>query len=487
MCLGSIAHLQYYFAKSGLLDGRMGRNRLHKDDKRKSRVPSLYVHPEAGGQQESVVADERIPESPGQEKLEEEEDEAGLDVDPEDVPEEVLLPPTVSTYREVQEPVEAPPDIESLRMHLLASLDEVEAVVKEEKSPEDVAVPSDMQLQVPRRSGYESPSDCRSIVDGEGISSRTASPDFTRSLDCGNIRARSVSPSIGESKEEIRGLKTFNIVTWGIKTARTYFTCHDHPARLASIKSERQMRRELLDVLDLLKCFATRNFAGGLDEREKSDILAWVRSFGNIVVQDRRMELAEHQNRARLDWARDDEDVNWTNRELEREHAFLSYLERTNQPLPKWDPVDMHQTPADSDLPTPLLSRLRDGRDLVRFHNEAVRLSRRRFHHIKSYHEDVARPYRMTENLMSFMKAAKLRWGIRLDEFFDLTSLVADQFPGGEVKPETWRKFNAGLLLWCGVARESLVKEWAELDVEKKMIRARSPKPSQTWGLEDIS
>lgn len=494
MCLGSIVHLQYYFARSGILEGRSGRQRTHKhkdkDDKGRAKVPGLLIQSDVGngGRQSSVVGDDSV-ESPAREKVAEEEEvegNGGDEVDPY-VSDEAMLPPTVSTFRVVKDHVEAPPDIESLRLHLLASLDEVEAVIKGEKYPEDADIPADTQFLMPR-SGYNSPyspSECRSVVDGEseGNPEKIGSPDLYAAVRSEGLRARSVSPSVGGSTEEMRGLKTFNLVTSAIKSARTYFTSHDQPTRLASIKSERQMRRELLDVLDMLKGFATRNFTGGLDEREKADILTWVRSFGNIVVQDRRMELEERMNRARLDWARNDEGVNWTNRELEREHAFLSYLERTNRPLPQWDPVD---TAAAASLPTPLLARLRDGRDLVRFHNEAVRISRRRFHRIRSFHEDVARPYRMTDNLRYFIKAAKMRWGVELDDFFDLTGLVADQFPDGEVKAETWRKFNAGLLLWCGVVREELVKEWEELDAEKKMIRARSPKPSETWGLEDI-
>lgn len=61
---------------------------------------------------------------------------------------------------------------------------------------------------------------------------------------------------------EIQGLNILDVVTLAIRAAKLYYTAHEHPQRLYSIKSERHIREELLGVLDVLKRMASRNFAG---------------------------------------------------------------------------------------------------------------------------------------------------------------------------------------------------------------------------------
>ena len=58
---------------------------------------------------------------------------------------------------------------------------------------------------------------------------------------------------------------------------------------------------------------------------------------------------------------------------------------------------------------------LQNGLRLVYLHNSLVRKSRRHFEEIKQYHTDTAKPYRCADNLRYWVKAAELRWDIKLD------------------------------------------------------------------------
>lgn len=201
-------------------------------------------------------------------------------------------------------------------------------------------------------------------------------------------------------------MRILDLVTLAIRAARIYYTSHEHPERLAAIKSERQIREELFSVLEVLKAWASRNFAGGLRNNERSTILEWMAGVLSMLDEDRRLEELENKERASWVWASGD----WTGREREREEAFLQTLIRdVGEPLPKWT------SPDEGPLPTPFLERLRDGRDLIRIHNQAVRKSRRLFGQIKTPHEDIGKPYRRAENLRYWKKAAELRWEVKLD------------------------------------------------------------------------
>jgi hypothetical protein len=114
MSLGSIAHLQYYFARTGLLDGK-GAQMARKDMRLKPGrsvsldVPGSYQHP---------------PLSPGL-------SEDGSMPDDEWDRELALLPPTVSTYNQRPAYVPPPPDVTTLRKELTESLENALKSLKE--------------------------------------------------------------------------------------------------------------------------------------------------------------------------------------------------------------------------------------------------------------------------------------------------------------------------------------------------------------------
>ncbi|ODH49733.1 hypothetical protein GX48_04111 [Paracoccidioides brasiliensis] len=409
MSLGSIAHLQYYFARTGLLDGKGGQfAKVGTKKEEQQEIPKLMLtpQPQLGGDLVESPIDDNMA---GCEEL----GDDGWDEN-----EPVMLPPTVSTYSIRNHYIPPPPDLESLRRDLQSALEKARYVLtaaKEELTP---------QLLSPKPRG-RSPDGLSDPEDD--VASET--PTASRSP-CG--------------WHEIEGMHILDIVTLAIRAAKIYYTSHENPDRLASIKSERKIREELLQILDVLKRWATRNFAGGLKEEERSRILEWITRAGEMLDEEVKLEEIELQRRSSFTWA----NVEWDGREHEQAGAFLQFLETGKQQLPAWDCAD--NTP----LPSPLLERLKDGRDLIRFHNRAVKLSRRRFGEIKSWHEDVGKPYRLAENLRYWIKAAEIRWEIKLD--VDVMAVVHNE------SEEAWKKFDTALMTWCKGVREELVRDFKE-------------------------
>ncbi|OKL55602.1 hypothetical protein UA08_09037 [Talaromyces atroroseus] len=411
MCLGSIAHLQYYFARTGLLDGKGAQMARPKNAQQKE-VPKLLLTQDPQFTESLVDSplDEIAPHvvefgdnaaGNDEEEGEEEEEE-----------EELMLPPTVSTYSVKTHHIAPPPKLKVLRKDLVGALDKASlAVKKSESAPHESAT--------------------------QNISTDTLA---------------TLSPSASSSAspkplgwDEVQGVHILDLVTLAIRAARVYYINHEHPDRLAGIKSERQFREELLAVTDVLKSWASRNFAGGLRKHERASILGWMAGVLIVLDEERRLEEAEAKERASWDWASGD----WTGREREREEAFLQTLVNgmgADITLPKWT------SPEKAVLPTPFLSRLRDGRDLIRMHNQAVRKSRRLFGEIKTPHEDIAKPYRRAENLRYWRKAAELRWEIKLE--LDVMGVVYGS------SDDAWRQFDAALLEWCRGVREEMLDDW---------------------------
>ena len=85
--------------------------------------------------------------------------------------------------------------------------------------------------------------------------------------------------------------------------------------------------------------------------------------------------------------------------------------------------------------------------------------SKRKFGEIKSWHTDVAKPYRQAENLKYWAKAAELRFDVRL-------ALPVQEVVHGEA----WQAFDEAVLKWSRKVREELLEEWATED------RAKPPK-----------
>jgi hypothetical protein len=395
MCLGSIAHLQYYFARTGLLDGK-GAQMARPKNKDEKEVPKLMLTQDA-----QFVTD--LVHSPL--------DEVGMPQDLEFDEDEPMLPPTVSTYSIKTHHIAPPPKLRVLRKDLVEALDKASLAVKRSESDG----PEDQQPLSPQTA--LSPSQ-------ESLSQQPPSP----------------KPA---SWHEIQGMHILDVVTLAIRSARMYYINHEHLERLAGLKSERKFREELLAVLDVLKKWAARNFAGGLRKHERAAILGWMAGVLVVLDEERRLEEAEVKERASWTWVSGD----WTGREREREEAFLqTMMNGVGSDLPPWI------APDSAALPTPFLSRLRDGRDLIRMHNQAVRKSRRLFGEIKTPHEDIAKPYRRAENLRYWKKAAELRWETKLE--LDVMGVVYGS------NDKAWKQFDAALLEWCRGVREEMLDDW---------------------------
>ncbi|EAU33754.1 conserved hypothetical protein [Aspergillus terreus NIH2624] len=403
MSLGSIAHLQYYFARTGLLDGKGGHAREWKKKKKPEDVPRLLLTPNAR------FIDDDLTISPTEDSFDPADEEGAIDDG------EVMLPPTVSTYSIKTHHIPPPPDLMALRKDLL------DALGRAEKSIERIGSLSAPPPDIPRIS-----------LSSEDVADGDEDAEVQRKL----------SEATPQGWHEVQGMRILDVVTLAIRAAKIYYTAHERPERLATIKSEREIREELFNTLEVLKRWASRDFVGGLRDEERLSILGWMANVRDMLREEKRLEMLEAKEREGWSWMEGD----WSGREREREEAFLRSLITGDAPLPKWS------SPNEGPLPTPLLERLRDGRDLVRVHNQAVKKSKRPFYEIKSYHQDVGKPYRCAENLRFWLKAAELRWETKLE--MDVMAVVHGQ------SDEAWRQFDATLLAWCKAVREELTQDW---------------------------
>jgi hypothetical protein len=152
MSLGSIAHLQYYFARTGLLDGKgaqvarpeMLRRKSSNISGSSSRAVSMNVT-DAPSEGEpgllspimTTVADSCAISDAG---LSDSPTEQEGDVDWES---DMMLPPTVSTYNQKPIYVQPPPDLTMLRRELTEALEDALKVLKEtDKSPDGMYIRS---------------------------------------------------------------------------------------------------------------------------------------------------------------------------------------------------------------------------------------------------------------------------------------------------------------------------------------------------------
>ncbi|KAI1157943.1 hypothetical protein F5B18DRAFT_643036 [Nemania serpens] len=409
LSLGSISHLQYYFARTGLLDGKGGQLARKRHPKatldlsslenssllsprlvasdRDSSYASMASSPDLGA---LTFGEDALVESPILDHDEfdsDEYEEADRDV----------LPPTTSTYMHREKPIPKPPTIEELKAGLTKTLDAATKVL--------------------------------TVV----ITSAGSSPPVTVA-----------SPKSGPSWYEIQGVQVLDVMTLAIQAAKIYYTAHEHPDRLDSIKSEKEIRTELLSVMEVLKQSATRNFAGGYREDELKVMTSWIDSIHTMLQKEEQIEAAERTERAGWLWLKGD----WTGREIERELAFLSSMSDETDAFPPWTSIE-----SATELPTPFLASWQNGLKLVRLHNASVKKSRRRFGAIGSFHTDTQKPYRCAENLRFWIKAAELRWEVMLK--VDVKGVVYNQ-------PEAWKDFEAAIWQWCRKVREELTVEWEQ-------------------------
>ena len=405
LSLGSIAHLQYYFARTGLLDGKGAQ--LAKDDKTKRAFSGTHVD-----------AMPKIRSSSGSVNFDEDDTNSlAGDDDPEQdwATNSTLPPPTVSTYRHKVEYLPPPPDLSKLRRDLRKALRDAEKAL------------SGVESQIPEGPDRRKRKD--GIVDTGGAIEEKDPHPLRRTQTAGWY--------------EIQGMNILDVVTLAIRAAKLYYTAHEHPQRLYSIKSERHIREELLGVLDVLKRMASRNFAGGPKDDELTTIRGWLKSVDKLINDEQAMEKQEYQEQEKWQWL----DDTWDGRERERELSFLNSFLSEGQ-LPEWTQLKSGSSP-----PTAFLKALQNGLSLIYLHNAMLKKSRRQFGEIKTFHTDTAKPYRCAENLRFWVKAVEIRWEVKLK--IDVTGVVHG-------KELAWPDFDDAIMQWCRTAREGLTKEWKE-------------------------
>ncbi len=398
LSLGSIAHLQYYFARTGLLDGKGGQ--LAKADKTKTTeaMPRIYDSPESS--QSTIIG----PQNPD-----------GSEMDP-SIDEPLMLPPTVSTYSHRVQYVSPPPDSEALRQDLKAALRDAKKALQDVQEQERETL--DRREEEQSNESFGDPSKVR------------------------------VSTAFSQSAGwyEIQGVHILDVVTLAIRAAKIYYTAHEEPQRLYTIKSERQLRQELYTVLDMLKRMASRNFAGGMKDEELKVIKHWVDGIEAFLVQEEAVEELERRTQDSWEWLEGE----WNGRERQRERLFLcSFL--PDGTLPEWVHLNVSEQ-----QPTSFLEAFRTGLTLIHLHNALLKKSKRQFGDIKVFHTDTAKPYRCAENLRYWIKAAELRWETKLK--VNVSGVV-------NRKGEAWSDFDAAILQWSTAVREELTKEWKQAPI----------------------
>jgi hypothetical protein len=273
------------------------------------------------------------------------------------------------------------------------------------------------------------------------------------------------SPQPNKSKQgvapgwhEIQGMHILDVMTLAIRAAKIYYTTHDRPDRLDAIKPEKEIRGDLLSVMDVLKRMATRGFVGGMREDEYRTMDAWISGLRAMLATEESMEAAEAAERASWTWLSSE---GWDGREYAREEAFMRSMlsgsadpVENMEPLPIWTSVNRDVPLANQTLPTPFLAALQNGLRLVQLHNCAVRKSRRRFGAIPTFHTDTQKPYRAADNLRYWVKAAELRWEVLLK-----TDALGLQYNPG---PELWVEFEHAVMQWCRKVREEIASELAD-------------------------
>jgi hypothetical protein len=152
MSLGSIAHLQYYFARTGLLDGKGAQFAKDDPQRRKSSAPVLPMSlpVPAGSRAASMglldTSAAFLSASPGDSCAVSDAGFTDSPIDQEEDPEwdgDMMLPPTVSTYNQRPIWVQPPPDLTMLRRELTEALEDALKVLKEtDQNPDGMSIPA---------------------------------------------------------------------------------------------------------------------------------------------------------------------------------------------------------------------------------------------------------------------------------------------------------------------------------------------------------
>ncbi|KAK7924683.1 hypothetical protein PG985_006737 [Apiospora marii] len=414
LSLGSIAHLQYYFARTGLLEGKGGQLARKRNPRATLDLSSVdsssYLNRSDGDSMYASSPDNNGHLMGGGSMVESPTDEqSGYDSDDIEDIDPNVLPPTTSTYKHREKVIPKPPTIEELKTELNSTLDAASRVLKQSMSPAG-SQPTSPVPPIPSRSGTP-----------------TEAP---------NPKA----PKQGW--DQVQGMQILDTMTLAIRAAKNFYTSHEQPEMLDTIRSEKEIRADLLAVMETLKHMATRNFVGGPRVDERSTMTSWIEGIRDMLKKEEEIEEAERIEREGWAWLRGD----WTGREIERELAFLRSMEPDDEPLPAYTPAAQA-----TDVPTPFLESLQNGVRLVKLHNATVRKSKRRFGTIGSYHVDTQKPYRCADNLRYWIKAAELRWEVMLK--VDVLGVVYNN------NNEVWVEFEEALWKWCRKVREEITAE----------------------------
>ncbi|CRK22342.1 hypothetical protein BN1723_012665 [Verticillium longisporum] len=430
MSLGSIAHVQHYFARTGLLDGKGGqlqrKNRKLRGTLDLSSLDAANLSPPlfASDSDSSYASMGSSPdlaassftagpmvESPIDDGYYSDEFEDG---DPN------MLPPTASTYINREKPVPKPPSIAELKLSLTSSLEKAAVSLKEARARQDSA----------EEQGHP-------FAETPTIEIRNPAGGHTRQ-----------KSSKTHGWFEIQGMHILDVMTLAIRAAKMYYTAHEQPERLDAIKPERQIRADIFSVMETLKQMATRRWAGGMRDEELDILDRWIQGLFAMLQQEHDMEEAERAEQATWTWLHGD----WAGKEVERELSFMASLEvgLGLGPLPEYTPSTGL---ASGDLPTPFLRSMQNGLRLVKLHNAAVKKSKRRFGGITTFHEDTEKPYRCADNLRYWIKAAELRWEVPLK--IDALGIVYNS------SPDVWIGLETAIWAWCKRVREEISTELA--------------------------
>jgi hypothetical protein len=420
MSLGSIAHMQYYFARTGLLDGKgaqLAKGNMKKKDSngesgKENIEPSFILGDDFALSSLSIVdglSSCEVSESGYDRSVMESPTEIQEGMEPWSSPMPPMLPPTVSTYKLKPSYTEPLPDLPVLRRELKEALRDACKVLEEAQKQ---CPPSPSTPSTPSSNGEDA----------------------------------------NASFYELQGLQLLDVMTLAIRAAKNYYTAHSDHARLYAIKSERSLRADLYSVLDVLKRMASRSFRGGMRVLELAAFLSWIESIDTLLKQELEIEQREAAERESWMWR----DGDWSGKEREREWLFLKSFDpgTSSDPLPQWPEASTSPSASEAvDIPSDFLIALQDGQRLIRLHNALVARSKRKFGEIKSWHTDMAKPYRRAENLRYWAKAAELRFDVRL-------ALPVQEIVHGE----SWQQFDEAVLKWSRQVREELMEEWAVED-----------------------
>ncbi|KAG0643768.1 hypothetical protein HOY80DRAFT_1007279 [Tuber brumale] len=362
MALGSIAHLQYFFAKTGLLDGKGAGLQTKKSSN------SLKVDTTAQGiPQDSTYSSLRSSPELFMPMEADFFSESPSELDDFAFDESIMLPPTTSTYNPQTKHIPPTPNPQVLRERLRGAL-----AVTKSAWLQSFAIPGG-----PVR---------KEKVEGE----------------------KDLAP-LPPGFSELHGNELVELATSAIRAAKAYYYTTD--TSLLSTLDDRSLREGFLTTLDVLKRLAQRKFDGGVKPEERDAVVKWIDSV-ELSLAAEENAIADMRRKGR-EWL----EGSWEGREMDRCHLFLTYFDSSPDPLPPFVPTE----PA-TPLPTPFLLSLRSGLRLILIHNAVVRRSKRPFGQIPNYHKEFSKPYRSAENLRFWKKAAEIRWELKLK--FDVTGVV---------------------------------------------------------------